>query len=76
MSNDTSTIEVTVTGMSCDGCATKVRSALEATDGVASADVDHDSGRTRVTPDGTVSVDDLEFAIDEAVESAGYHVAS
>lgn len=70
------TIDITVSGMTCDGCATKVRGAVTAIDGVASVEVDHASGLTRVTPDGTVPTDDLEFALDEAVESVGYRVVS
>ncbi len=69
-------IEITVEGMTCDGCAGKVRGALESTDGVASAQVDHASGRVVVTPNGSVPADDLEFAIDEAVERTGYRVTS
>ena len=70
------TIDLPVTGMTCTGCSGKVRDALEATPGVASADVSHETGVARVTPDGSVSIDDLEFALDEAVEGAGYRVAA
>lgn len=70
------TIDLNVTGMTCTGCSGTVREALEATPGVASAQVDHETGTARVTPDGTVPAADLEFALDEAVESAGYRVAS
>ena len=67
-------LELTVSGMTCTGCSGKVRAALESTAGVASADVDHVTGTARVTPDGTVPVAELEFALDEAVEAAGYRV--
>ncbi|WP_084079343.1 heavy-metal-associated domain-containing protein [Demequina sp. NBRC 110057] len=70
------TIEITVSGMTCDGCAGKVRTAIGALDGVSTVEVDHASGLTRVAPDGTVPADDLEFALDEAVEGAGYRVVS
>jgi copper chaperone len=70
------TIDLNVTGMTCTGCSGTVREALEATPGVASAQVDHQTGAARVTPDGTVPVADLEFALDEAVERAGYRVTS
>lgn len=70
------TIEITVEGMTCQGCAGKVRGALEGTDGVAGAEVDHETGVVQVRPDGTVPAEDLEFALDEAVESAGYRVSS
>ncbi|WP_062077388.1 heavy-metal-associated domain-containing protein [Demequina globuliformis] len=69
-------ITVTVTGMTCGGCAANVRTALEQADGIAAAHVDHESGRVDVTPDGTVPADDLEFTIDEAVAGAGYAVKS
>lgn len=68
------TIEVTVEGMTCDGCASKVRDALAKTDGVTSADVDHASGKVTVHPDGTVDPATLEFAIDAAVFDLGYKV--
>ena len=69
-------IDVTVEGMTCEGCATKVRSALTATDGVVSADIDVASGRVSVHPDGTVDRGALEFAIDGAVHDVGYSVVS
>jgi len=67
-------LDLTVSGMTCTGCSGKVRAALESTDGVASAEVDHVTGIARVTPDGTVPAADLEFSLDEAVETAGYRV--
>ena len=69
-------IDVTVEGMTCEGCATKVRSALTATDGVVGADIDVASGRVSVHPDGTVDRGTLEFAIDGAVHDAGYSVVA
>ncbi len=68
------TIEVTVEGMTCDGCAGKVRDALAKTDGITSADVDHASGKVVVHPDGSVDADTLEFAIDAAVFDLGYKI--
>ncbi len=70
-----STLHLTVTGMTCEGCATKVRSALTATEGVTGAEIDVATGAVKVLTDGTVSADDLEFAVDEAVTQAGYAVA-
>ncbi len=70
-----STLDITVTGMTCEGCATKVRNALTATDGVAGAEIDVATGAVKVLTDGTVPADDLEFAVDEAVTQAGYAVA-
>ncbi|NTV39954.1 MAG: heavy-metal-associated domain-containing protein [Demequinaceae bacterium] len=68
------TFDITVSGMTCEGCASKVRDALSATDGIAGADIDVDSGRVAVHPDGTVDRGALEFAIDTAVFDAGYKV--
>lgn len=71
---DLPTIDVNVTGMTCDGCANKVRTALTATEGIAGADVDFASGKVSVHPDGTVDTATLEFAIDSAVFDAGFRV--
>lgn len=71
---NTNTIDITVSGMTCDGCATKVRRAIADLPGVQSVEVDHESGLTRVTPDGSVDSGDLEFALDEAVTTVGYRV--
>lgn len=71
---ETPTIDITVSGMTCEGCATKVREALTATDGIAGATIDVASGRVAVLLDGTVSRSSLEFAIDSAVFDAGYRV--
>ena len=68
------TIDITVKGMTCEGCAGKVRAALTATDGVTGADIDVASGRVNVGIDGTVDASDLEFAIDAAVFEAGFSV--
>lgn len=72
--SDLPTIDVTVSGMTCEGCAGKVREALAATDGIAGADVDVASGRVAVHLDGSVDRGALEFAIDSAIFDAGYSV--
>ncbi len=69
-----STIQLTVEGMTCDGCAGKVRDALAKTDGITSADVDHASGKVVVHPDGSVDHGTLEFAIDAAIFDLGYTI--
>lgn len=69
-------IDITVEGMTCDGCAGKVRTALESVPGIAKADVDHASGQVNIHPDGSVPTDDLEFDIDEAIVQTGYKVVS
>lgn len=68
------TIDLTVTGMTCEGCATKVRDALVATAGVTAADIDVASGKVAVHLDGSVDRDALEFAVDAAIFDAGYRV--
>lgn len=70
----TPTIDITVQGMTCGGCASKVRTALTETDGITAADIDVATGAVKVHTDGTVPAEDLEFAIDEAVTGVGYTV--
>lgn len=55
-----------VEGMSCGGCVTAVRSAIEALDGVSSVDVSLEEQSAVV--EGSVDAD----AVVEAVTSAGY----
>lgn len=74
MSTD-NTITITVEGMTCEGCAGKVRTALTSTPGVKGADIDVPSGRVDVHLDGSVAAEDAAFAVDEAVFAAGYRVA-
>lgn len=76
MTTSENSIHISVTGMTCEGCATSVREALVATDGISAADVDVASGTVAVHADGTVPTDNLEFAIDEAVTKAGYAVGA
>lgn len=76
MTTSANIIAMTVTGMTCEGCAGKVRAALTATPGVAAADIDVASGLVQVHLDGTVQADTLEFDIDDAVSAAGYTVQS
>jgi copper chaperone len=74
MTTSQNTIQISVTGMTCEGCASTVRAALVATGGISAADVDVASGTVAIHVDGTVLTEDLEFAIDEAVTAAGYAV--
>ena len=67
-----STIELTVTGMTCAGCSANAQKALARTDGVIDATVDLMSGTARVTVlPGTVHRTDLV----KVIEDAGYGVA-
>ncbi|WP_336338282.1 heavy-metal-associated domain-containing protein [Haloarcula brevis] len=60
---------LTVEGMSCGHCEQSVEEAIEALDGVRSADADRDA--EQVTVDGDASQEDLVAA----VEDAGYDAA-
>ena len=63
------TITLDVGGMTCDGCAGRVRNALEGGSGVASAEVSHESGSAIVSHSG-VSRD----LMTGAVHAIGYTV--
>ncbi|NHN48752.1 heavy-metal-associated domain-containing protein [Halostella sp. JP-L12] len=62
---------IDVTGMSCNGCEQNVEDALEALDGVRSAEANHEGGTVEVVADD-VSDDDLA----NAVRDAGYEVVA
>ncbi len=66
----TKTIEVS--GMMCENCERHVREALEAIDGVASAEADRSKKCAVVTLDGVVD----DAAMKKAVESAGFEVGA
>ncbi len=59
-----------ITGMMCSHCEATVKGALEALDGVVSAEVSHESGTARVTLAGNIS----DRALKKAVEAKGYKV--
>jgi len=60
----------TVTGMTCDHCASAVREEIGRLDGVRRVDVDVASGRVTVASDAPLSTDDVR----EAVTEAGYQL--
>ena len=62
--------ELSVTGMSCGGCAANVRRSLEQASEVDWVDIDLESGRVRVSIQPTAAVD-VESLV-EAVQKAGY----
>ena len=62
------TVRLNVTGMSCEGCANSVRSALSQVEGVHSADVSLDKKTAVLEVEDTVQATDLVGA----VEAAGY----
>ena len=59
-----------IEGMMCMHCSGRVQKALEAIDGVESANVSHETGTAVVTLSGNVSDD----ALKKAVTDAGYEV--
>ncbi|WP_435120017.1 heavy-metal-associated domain-containing protein [Halolamina sp. C58] len=61
-------IQITVKGMTCDGCEQTVQEALEGVAGVEDTTADRTSDL--VTIDGDAALDDLR----QAVEDAGYIV--
>ena len=63
------TITLDVGGMTCEGCAARVRDALQAVSGVASADVSHEQGTAVISHDGA-SRENLSGA----VRTIGYTV--
>ena len=62
-------ITLEVGGMTCDGCSSRVRDALQAVSGVSSADVSHDQGTAVISHSG-VSRESLS----SAVRAIGYTV--
>ena len=59
-----------IEGMMCPHCSGRVKSALEALDGVLSAEVSHESGSAVVTLSKDISNDELK----NHVEQNGYKV--
>ena len=62
-------MELTVTGMSCDGCEQNVEDAVSALDGVTGVEAVHEADR--VVIEGSVSDADARATI----EDAGYEPA-
>jgi len=72
MTTSTSTLDLTITGMSCDNCVRHVTEALRGADGVVDATVDLPAGRAKVKYDSMRT--DAERLI-AAVGRAGYRAA-
>lgn len=66
-----STTTITVTGMSCEGCASAVRAELTAVPGVVDVDIELSDGTVTIGSDRSVDA----AAIKAAVEEAGYELA-
>src|ERR1700737_1369862 len=67
--NRPSSVTVKIEGMSCTGCEPPIKSALERTAGVRSADVSYERGDARVKYDPNAT--DLE-KIKHAIDSTGF----
>ena len=67
-----STVQVTVTGMTCGHCATSVREEVGSIPGVKAVGVDLATGEVTVDSEAPVEA----AAIRSAVEEAGYQLAS
>ena len=63
------TIRLEVGGMTCDGCSSRVRDALQAVSGVSSAEVSHEKGSAVISHSGA-SRENLS----SAVRAIGYTV--
>ena len=62
------TIDYTVTGMTCSHCEAAVRSEVSELPGVQQVDVSADTGRLQVTSQGDLD----DAAVIAAVDEAGY----
>ena len=60
-----------ITGMTCGHCVNAVSTELSALPGVREVQVDLDSGTATVTSEGTISLDEVRTAVDEAGYSLG-----
>lgn len=60
--------QLTVTGLSCEGCEEAVTDALEALEGIERASADRETDTVVVTARGQISTDTVR----DAVASAGY----
>ncbi|WP_433436580.1 heavy-metal-associated domain-containing protein [Nonomuraea sp. CA-141351] len=67
-----STSTYKVSGMTCSGCAGKVKTEISKVAGVSSVDVELATGQVTVTSDGPL--DDAE--IRDVVEEVGYEVVA
>ncbi len=63
---------IEISGMMCEHCENRVKKALEAIDGVSSAEVSHEKGTAVVSLDGSVEDETLK----KAVEDADYEVTA
>ncbi|APZ42414.1 mercury(II) reductase [Acidihalobacter ferrooxydans] len=67
------TTELTITGMTCDSCATHVRKALESVPGVSEAQVSYPAATARVVLEREVPVQQLTAAVAQSGYGASPH---
>ena len=72
MATTTTTTTYDVKGMTCGHCVSAVSSEISRLEGVQAVDVELESGKVTVTSDGSLSLD----AVRDAVDEAGYELAS
>ncbi|MGV9778110.1 heavy-metal-associated domain-containing protein [Streptosporangium sp. NPDC003464] len=65
-----STATYKVTGMTCNGCATKVKNQISAVAGVSSVDVELATGHVTVTTESPID----NAVIMDTIEETGYEV--
>lgn len=66
------TTEMKVSGMACDGCANKIKKALEEIDGVSHVDVVLDSGHVKIAHTGNVHANMAKFQ--NVIETLGFDI--
>ena len=69
----TQTAQLTVEGMSCEGCAKRLREALERLEGVSAVAVVLDGGQVTIAYDPAVTT---VPALREAIEETGFDAVS
>lgn len=66
------TVKLSVDGMHCEGCVSRVKSALDEVPGVTDVEVSLDRNEAEVTADDSTS----EESFVKAVEEAGYSASA
>jgi copper chaperone CopZ len=59
---------LTIAGMSCGGCSSRLTGVLEKSPGITAADVSHETASGVITTNGSVSI----AQVIERIESAGF----
>lgn len=67
------TATLSVSGMVCEGCASKIRQALEALEGVTQVDITLDAGRVDVVYTENAKTTEEKFR--DTVDALGFEVA-